>query len=150
MTTFTNAEAASVARTILQERREEGMRERVAASVAHLSDLFADAGDGSVFSFARSFNGRTFHYAAIKSGGKWFSTGSKTAVVDGSDDDLVTWLIGLEIFEKDDLLALAKTPRTVGVIEATASDEAPTPPVISRDRAGFVRTSPAGGDLAGG
>jgi hypothetical protein len=119
---FVNHEAQELASEILAGRRTEGLRERVEAAVAHLSDLFAGAGDGSVFSFARTAdNGRVYHYAAIKSGGVWYSTGNATALTGGDDDALITWLVGLEIYGEDDLLAVAKTD-VPALIEGTAED----------------------------
>jgi hypothetical protein len=119
---YTNEEAKKLANEILAERRTEGLRERVEAAVTHLTELFAGAGDGSVFSFAREFDEKTWHYAAIKSGGKWFSTGNVTALQAATDDELITWLIGLEIYAESDMLAVAKTTQPA-LIEGTATDD---------------------------
>lgn len=117
-----NTEAQDLAAEILSGRRTEGLRERVEAAVTHLSGLFAGAGDGSIFSFGRDVSGRTYHYAAIKSGGKWFSTGNSTALKGGDDDELITWLIGLEIYGADDLLAI-DTVTVPALIEGTVVDD---------------------------
>lgn len=119
---LTNVEAQDLARDILSGRRTKGLRERVEVAVEHLTELFTGVGDGSVFSFGRDIGGRTYHYAAIKSGGKWFSTGNSTALKDGDDDDLITWLVGLEIYAEDDLFAFAKTD-VPALIEGMIVDE---------------------------
>jgi hypothetical protein len=119
---YTNEEAKKLANEILAERRTEGLREQVEAAVAHLTELFAGAGDGSVFSFAREFDEKTWHYAAIKSGGKWFSTGSVTALQAATDDELITWLIGLEIYAESDMLAVAKTDQPALIEGSTVDD----------------------------
>lgn len=117
-----NHDAEDLAREILTERKTEGLRERVAAAVEHLAEMFAGAGDGSVFSFAKEVGGRTYHYAAIKSGRKWYSTGSKTALQGTDDDGLITWLVGLEIYGADDILAIATTSQPA-LIEGTVADD---------------------------
>jgi hypothetical protein len=117
MTQFINREAADLAADILSERKTDGLRDKVKVAVDELAEYFADVGDGSVFSFARTIDERTFHFAAIKSGGLWYSTGSARALSGGDDDALITWLVSLEIYDQDDLLASALVAPAQAIIE---------------------------------
>jgi hypothetical protein len=103
--TFINEEAMDIANEELTLRRRLGLQDRVAAAVSHLTELVSDCADGTTITFRRDDekSKKVYHYAVIKSGGEWFSTGSRTSIYNANDENLVAWLIGLGIFHLDDL-----------------------------------------------
>jgi hypothetical protein len=118
---FTNPQAAEIAREILDEQTKGDLRERVTAAVAHLTELIKDTTDGSVLTFAKvSDGGKRFHYATVKSGGHWYTTSERPRVLH-NDGQLIEWLIGLEIYEDNQLELRPGAPVSVA-IEATATE----------------------------
>lgn len=101
--TFTNPNAAKLAREILDDEEKEQLKEVVTAAVTELRVLVADTKCGSTLTFKKeSDDGKHFFYAAVKSGSKWYTTAHAPRVLD-SDDDLIEWLIGLEIYKRPQL-----------------------------------------------
>lgn len=116
-------DAREIASDALREKKTGSIRERVLDAVEEFSSLFNDqTPDGTVFSFVRHLEDRDYHYAAIRSGGRWFSTGAKTALTNGTDDELITWLVGLGIYEQSHFLAYARAKDAPIEIEATATE----------------------------
>ena len=97
--TWSNPEAADIAREILQDEKREGLREKITEAVAHYRAMLADAHCGSVFSFMKENDeGKHYWYAAIKNGDKWYTTAQNPRVID-NDDKLIEWLVGLGAHE---------------------------------------------------
>ena len=123
--TWSNPEAADIAREILQDEKREGLREKITEAVAHYRAMLADAHCGSVFSFMKENDeGKHYWYAAIKNGDKWYTTAQNPRVID-SDDAFITWLVGLGAHESkatELTQGAAKTALALGPIEASSTD----------------------------
>lgn len=123
MTQDIDYDAQEIAVDALREKKTGSIRDKVLAAVEEFGSLFNEqTPDGTVFSFVRQIDDRDYHYAAIRSGGRWFSTGAKTALTNGTDDELITWLVGLGIYEESNFLAYARAKNTQIEIEATATE----------------------------
>jgi hypothetical protein len=103
MSGFHNPHAQDLAREILDNRTTAGLRDKVEAAVAHLTELVADTQCGSTLTFMKvTDNGKHYFYAAVKNGEKWYTTAQNPRVLE-DDDRLIEWLIGLEIWEAPQL-----------------------------------------------
>lgn len=118
-----NYDAMEIAADTLREKKTGSIREKVLTAVEEFTCMFNEqTHDGTVLSFVRRIDERDYHYAAIRSGGRWFSTGAKTALTNGTDDELITWLIGFGIYEQTDFLAYARAKVASIEIETTATE----------------------------
>lgn len=121
-----NPAAAKLAREILNDKTEGALREKVTEAVAHLSELVADTECGSTLTFMKTNDdGKHYFYACVKNGERWYTTAQAPRVLD-SDDELIEWMIGLEIFEPAQLeVQASKHVHALAAgapIEATAVD----------------------------
>lgn len=118
---FTNPQAAEIAREILDEQTKGDLRERVTAAVAHLTELVKDTNDGSGLTFVKvADNGKRFHYVTVKSGGHGYTSAERPRILH-NDGQLIEWLIGLEIYE-DNQMELRPGAPVNAAIEATATE----------------------------
>lgn len=121
---FHNPHAQDLAREILHDRTTTGLRAKVEGAVEHLTELVAETGCGSTLTFMKEGeDGTHYFYAAVKNGETWYTTARDPRVLHG-DDELIAWLVGLEIWEAPQL---ELTPSRHGKelsnpIEATATD----------------------------
>lgn len=124
-----NPEAADIAREILQNEMREGLREKVGEAVAHYREMLEGAHCGSVFSFMKENDeGKHYWYAAVKNGDKWYTTAQNPRVIN-SDDEFITWLIGLGAHESkaaELTVGAAHTALALGPIDSTATDGSET------------------------
>lgn len=124
MPSFTNPAAAALAREILDKDVKDRLRTRVEGAIVNLRTQLAGANCGSVFSFRKENDqGKHYWYAAIKNGGRWYTTAQAPRVLQ-NNEEFIEWLIGLEIFDIEDkhfTLGPDETPRA---IEAVAVEDA--------------------------
>lgn len=119
---WTNPQAGGIAREILTEQKKEGLREEVTAAVAHLQEMIAGASCGSVFTFRKSNeSGKHYWYAAIKNGGKWYTTAQNPRILP-DDEAFIEWLITLEAWKSEWLELTAGSLPEHPMLEATATD----------------------------
>jgi hypothetical protein len=88
---WTNPEAATLAREILTQEKMDALRDRVTEEVAQYRVLLAGANCGSVFSFKKTHPedaSKHYWYAAIKSGDAWYTTARDKRVIE-SDEALI-------------------------------------------------------------
>ena len=124
-----NPEAADIAREILTDAKREGLREKITEAVAHYREMLEGAHCGSVFSFVKENDeGKHYWYAAIKNGDKWYTTAYSPRVIN-SDDEFITWLVGLGAHESkasELTVGAAHEALALGPIETTATDGSET------------------------
>jgi hypothetical protein len=120
---FTNPQAAEIAREILDEKTRGELRSTVEAAVAELTTFLMDTDCGSTLTFVKhNDQGKHYYYAAVKNGGKWYTTAQSPRVIE-DDDALIEWLIGLEIYTAPQLELKATAFPESHVIEAGVVDE---------------------------
>lgn len=123
--TWTNPEARDIAREILSEKKKDELRVEVTEAVANLQEMVAGSACGSVFTFRKTNDGgRHYWYAAIKNGGKWYTTANNPRILD-NDELFIEWLISLEAWKSEGLelqLPAGVSPERP-VLETTATDE---------------------------
>jgi hypothetical protein len=120
---WTNPEAATLAREILTQEKMDALRDRVTEEVAQYRVLLAGANCGSVFSFKKTHPedaSKHYWYAAIKSGDAWYTTARDKRVIE-SDEALIEWLISLGAMEAQHELTAGETHATPA-IDASSSD----------------------------
>ena len=122
---WTNPEARDIAREIIHEEKREGLREKITEVVANYRKMLEGAHCGSVFSFMKlNDEGKHYWYAAIKNGGKWYTTAHDPRVLE-DDDALITWLVALEAYESEAselTVGAAHTALALGPIDSTATE----------------------------
>jgi hypothetical protein len=103
--TFINEQAREEAENVLAARRAEIVRDKVAGAVTHLTTLVEDCSDGTILTFHKydPTTKQRYHYAVIRSNAKWYSTGSKTGINGATSDQLIAWLVSLDMYSLDDL-----------------------------------------------
>ena len=117
---FTNPQAAEIAREILDEQTKGELRSTVEAAVHELTNLLADTDCGSTLTFVKhNDGGQHYYYAAVKSGGKWYTTAERPRVL-RDDAAMIEWLIGLEIYAGTQLELHASSTHEPHAIEASA------------------------------
>lgn len=121
---WTDQEAASLAKEILQEERREGLREKVSAAVAHYRELLAGATCGSTFTFMKTNEkGEHYFYACVKNADVWYTTAQNPRTID-TDEKFIEWLIGLGAHESAYAeLSAGAGHKELGPIDATATAE---------------------------
>lgn len=121
---WSDTDAQEIARDILREQKKEGLREKVTAAVAGYREMLAGANCGSVFSFMKvNEKGDHYWYAAIKNGGKWYTTAQSPRVLE-DDDAFIEWLVLLQAYESEATeltQGAAHKALELGPIDTTAS-----------------------------
>lgn len=80
-----------VAEALEVPRREAEVKRRVELATKIGADTYPD---GSVLKWTRKFGEKDYTYAALKTGGKWYVTGSQMTRASGWEwDDLVQWMV---------------------------------------------------------
>lgn len=119
---WTNPDAAEIARDILRDKTKGALRGRVEAAVEALQALVSDTQCGSTLTFMKTLDGGGhYFYAAVKNGDKWYTTANNPRVIQG-DDDFITWLIGLEIYETDQIEIAPSAHLHALPVETTATE----------------------------
>ena len=122
---WSSPDARDIAREILSEEKREGLREKVTEAIAGYREMLADAHCGSVFSFMKKNDkGEHYWYAAIKNGGKWYTTAQSPRVLE-NDDALIEWLVLLQAYESEatELTAgAAHKALALGPVDTTATE----------------------------
>lgn len=123
MTAFHNPDAQDLAREILSDKNKESLRGKVSEAVAHLQKLISDTECGATLTFMKvAEKGQHYFYAVVKNGQKWYTTAQSPRILN-NDDQLIEWLIGLEIFEVPQLQVTASQHTAeLAPIEATATE----------------------------
>lgn len=123
MGTFYNQDAQDLAHEILSDKTRDELRGRVEATIARLQDLIEGTSCGSTLTFKKENDeGKHYYYAAVKNGGRWYTTARDPRVLE-SDDQLIEWLIGLEIWDSSNSIALGSGSESEHLpIETTAEE----------------------------
>lgn len=122
---WSNQAAADLAREILQDKSKGELKDRVEQAVVHLQELISETECGATLTFVKTKDEGKKHYfyAAVKNGEKWYTTAANPRILE-NDDALITWLIGLEIWEAPqlDIRRNSYHAELASPIEATATE----------------------------